>query len=92
MRSRRRGIQEFSSALVYPLLVLLIAVGVTAYMVVYLIPATGNLPPKPWEKYAGNDSTIGRYLEFHETVLSACRNHSYWHRSFFYHGLSLQGG
>ncbi|MDB4333816.1 type II secretion system F family protein, partial [bacterium] len=36
--SRRRGIQEFSSALVYPLLVLLIAVGVTAYMVVYLIP------------------------------------------------------
>ncbi|MGI9494720.1 MAG: type II secretion system F family protein [Mariniblastus sp.] len=38
MRSRRRGIQEFSSALVYPLLVLLIAVGVTAYMVVYLIP------------------------------------------------------
>jgi type II secretory pathway component PulF len=38
MRSRRRGIQEFSSALVYPLLVLLIAVGVTTYMVVYLIP------------------------------------------------------
>ncbi len=38
MRSRRRGIQEFSSALVYPLLVLMIAVGVTAYMVVYLIP------------------------------------------------------
>lgn len=38
MRSRRRGIQEVSSALVYPLLVVFVAIGVTVYMVVYLIP------------------------------------------------------
>ena len=38
MRSRRRGIQEISSALVYPCLVICVAIGVTIYMVVYLIP------------------------------------------------------
>ena len=38
MRSRRRGIQEVASALVYPLLVVGVAIGVTIYMVVYLIP------------------------------------------------------
>lgn len=38
MRRRRRGIQEVGSALVYPVLVVLIAVCVTIYMVVYLIP------------------------------------------------------
>ncbi len=38
MRSRRKGTQEVASALIYPLLVVVIAVCVTAYMVVYLIP------------------------------------------------------
>jgi type IV pilus assembly protein PilC len=38
MRNRRRGIQEVSSALIYPLLVVLVAIGVTIYMIVYLIP------------------------------------------------------
>ncbi|MDG1875753.1 MAG: type II secretion system F family protein [Mariniblastus sp.] len=38
MRTRRRGFQELSSALIYPLLVVCVAVGVTIYMVVYLIP------------------------------------------------------
>lgn len=38
MRSRRRGISEVTSALVYPLMVILVAVAVTIYMVVYLIP------------------------------------------------------
>ena len=38
MRSRRRGIQEVTSALVYPVLVICVAIGVTIYMVVYLIP------------------------------------------------------
>lgn len=38
MRSRRRGYQEVSSALIYPLLVILVAIAVTIYMVVYLIP------------------------------------------------------
>ena len=38
MRSRRRGVQEVSSALIYPLLVVCVAIGVTVYMVVYLIP------------------------------------------------------
>lgn len=38
MRSRRKGVQEITSALIYPLMVILIAIGVTVYMVVYLIP------------------------------------------------------
>ncbi len=38
MRNRRRGIQEVTSALIYPFLVILVAIGVTVYMVVYLIP------------------------------------------------------
>jgi len=38
MRARRRGVQEVSSALVYPLLVVCVAIGVTIYMIVYLIP------------------------------------------------------
>ncbi|MFK7765798.1 MAG: type II secretion system F family protein [Mariniblastus sp.] len=38
MRQRRRGTQEVSSALIYPLLVVVVAICVTAYMVVYLIP------------------------------------------------------
>lgn len=38
MRRRRRGIQEVSSALIYPLMVILVAICVTVYMVVYLIP------------------------------------------------------
>jgi type IV pilus assembly protein PilC len=38
MRRRRRGIQEVSSALIYPVLVILVAICVTIYMVVYLIP------------------------------------------------------
>jgi type IV pilus assembly protein PilC len=38
MRNRRRGLQEVSSALVYPLMVIVVAIGVTIYMVAYLIP------------------------------------------------------
>ena len=38
MRNRRRGLQEVSSALFYPLLVVLVAICVTIYMIVYLIP------------------------------------------------------
>ncbi len=38
MRNRRRGFQEVASALVYPMLVVLVAIGVTIYMIVYLIP------------------------------------------------------
>lgn len=38
MRRRRRGIQEISSALIYPVMVILVAICVTIYMVVYLIP------------------------------------------------------
>ena len=38
MRTRRRRIQEVSSALVYPLMVVLVAIGVTVYLVAYLIP------------------------------------------------------
>ncbi len=38
MRNRRRGLQEVASALVYPMLVVLVAIGVTIYMIVYLIP------------------------------------------------------
>jgi type IV pilus assembly protein PilC len=38
MRRRRRGIQEVSSALIYPVMVVVVAICVTVYMVVYLIP------------------------------------------------------
>lgn len=38
MRSRRQGVQEVGSALIYPLLVVCVAIGVTIYMVAYLIP------------------------------------------------------
>ncbi|QEG23104.1 type II secretion system F family protein [Mariniblastus fucicola] len=38
MRNRRRSLQEVSSALIYPLMVICVAIGVTVYMVTYLIP------------------------------------------------------
>ena len=38
MRRRRRRIQEVSSALIYPVMVVVVAICVTVYMVVYLIP------------------------------------------------------
>ncbi len=38
MRSRRRSLQDVFAALIYPVMVVLIAIGVTVYMVVYLIP------------------------------------------------------
>lgn len=38
MRARRRGIQEITSALIYPIMVIFVAIGVTIYMVSYLIP------------------------------------------------------
>lgn len=38
MRGRRRGLQEIGAAMIYPILVILVAIGVTIYMVAYLIP------------------------------------------------------
>ena len=38
MRGRRRSLQDVGAALIYPMLVVAVAVGVTIYMVVYLIP------------------------------------------------------
>lgn len=38
MRGRRRSLQDVGAALVYPVLVVAVAIGVTIYMVVYLIP------------------------------------------------------
>ncbi|MEL7497329.1 MAG: type II secretion system F family protein [Planctomycetota bacterium] len=38
MRGRRRSLQEVAAALIYPVMVILVAIGVTVYMVVYLIP------------------------------------------------------
>lgn len=38
MRGRRRSLQEVGAALIYPVMVILVAIGVSIYMVVYLIP------------------------------------------------------
>ena len=38
MRSRRTSRQEVVSALIYPVMVILVAIGVTIYMIAYLIP------------------------------------------------------
>ena len=38
MRARRRSVQEVMSALIYPMMVIFVAFGVTIYMVAYLIP------------------------------------------------------
>lgn len=38
MKARRKGIQEVGSALIYPVLVVLVAICVTLYMVLYLVP------------------------------------------------------
>lgn len=38
MRSRRTSLQEVGAALIYPVMVVMVAIGVTIYMVVYLIP------------------------------------------------------
>ncbi|MEM7784265.1 MAG: type II secretion system F family protein [Planctomycetota bacterium] len=38
MRARRTGVQEVTSALIYPVMVIFVALGVTIYMVAYLIP------------------------------------------------------
>lgn len=38
IRSRRQSLQEVGSALIYPVMVILVAIGVTIYMIAYLIP------------------------------------------------------